>query len=271
MGKLSENHRQAYDELQKHSTKNTSRIELIRLISEKFSISESTVKKWVYGTAKPWGRNGEIVKNKHLAYVIGALLGDGCLYKPKQHLNYVILCGSKEFSKKFATQLNKCNDVRAKAYPNRRQNIWFVKVNNYQLFTFFEHARKDVSNLLKLLETKNNGISFIEGFFDAEGCVKIVGKKRRKTPKICLDICNTDKRYLDLTKKLFEEHLKITTHYSNQDAYKTANGYPRKKAYHLRIYKKSAVRDFFKNIHTTKLKDGKEKYLEAWLNNGLGS
>lgn len=245
--------------------------QIIDNLSKKYDISLSTLYEWHRGKTVPWGRKGRIWSQPELAYVIGALLGDGCAYRWKKGYNYVILSGSKKFSQKFAKKLNQCSNIQVKAYPNRTRNHWFVQVNNFELFEMFVKSRENLLSFQYLVSEPKGAIAFIEGFFDAEGCVKIIGKKRRKTPKICLDICNTEKRYLDLIQELFQKHLQITTHYSNQDAYISTDGHPRKKSYHLRIYKKSAVRDFFKNIHTTKLKDGKEKYLEAWLNNGLGS
>ena len=101
---------------------------------------------------------------------------------------------------------------------------------------------------------------FIEGFFDAEGCVKIINDKMRKTPKICLDITNTNLGYLELLKYLMKDGLNIDSNYSVQES-KTLN---RKTAYHLRIYRKEHVKRFFENISTTKLKD-KRTYLQNWL------
>ena len=110
---------------------------------------------------------------------------------------------------------------------------------------------------------------FVEGFFDAEGCVKIIREKVRKTPKICLDITNTDFQLLEIVKKVLKENLDIDSNYSSQEAFLHKDGFPRKKVYHLRIYRKEYIRKFFENISTTKLKDEKVPYVEKWLNNGL--
>ena len=106
---------------------------------------------------------------------------------------------------------------------------------------------------------------FVEAFFDAEGCVKIIKEKIRKTPKICLDTTNTNLKLLDLIRRLLKEHLGIEARYSIQKA----DGIKNKQiAYHLRIYKKEFVKKFFENISTTKLKEEKVLYVKNWLNNG---
>ena len=50
--------------------------------------------------------------------------------------------------------------------------------------------------------------------------------------------------------------------------YVLGDGSLRKKAYHLRIYKKEFIRRFFENINTTKLKEEKISYVDNWLSNG---
>jgi len=122
--------------------------------------------------------------------------------------------------------------------------------------------------LEQLIKDKKSALLFVEGFFDAEGCVKIIKEKVRKTPKICLDITNTDFRILEVVKKLLQEHLGIEARYSIQKPEIGKDGSLRKVAYHLRIYKKEFVKIFFENISTTKLKEEKVIYVKNWLNNG---
>lgn len=112
---------------------------------------------------------------------------------------------------------------------------------------------------------KISQLLFLEGFFDAEGCVKIIKEPVRKTPKICPDITNTELEYLEITGKILLQQLGIEARYSSQEAYLSKDGHPRKKSYHLRIYKKEYARKFFENIHTTKLKPEKLQYVENWL------
>ena len=132
----------------------------------------------------------------------------------------------------------------------------------------FKQIRNDLNYFDSFIKESNyhsNSLAVIEGFFDAEGCVKIIKEPTRITPKICLDICNTNFEQLELIRVLLEKHLNILARYSNQESFVAKDGFVRKKTYHLRIYKKSYVRIFFDNISTTKLKKEKKIYLKTWL------
>lgn len=191
--------------------------------------------------------------------MLGALLGDGCLYRYKITQHRVILIGDKNFTTKYSDQLFLCTNKKDKAYINRSKNIWFVNSNNFKLFSLFQKTRHNINYLEKLIKEngKEASILFVEGFFDAEGCVKIIKEKIRKTPKICLDITNTNYDYLEIIKNILKDIFKIEARYSTQKAYIGKDGFQRKTCYHLRIYKKEYVKIFIENIHTTKLKDKK--------------
>ena len=138
--------------------------------------------------------------------------------------------------------------------------------NNYELFQLFQKSRQDLSIIESIIQKQGRVASllFLEGFFDAEGCVKIIKERVRKTPKICLDIANTDYEILALCRRLFRNTLGIEARFSIQEP-KSLN---RKVCYYLRIYKKQYIRKFFEEIHTTKLSKIKMIHLEKWLNNG---
>ena len=206
----------------------------------------------------------DITFNPDLFYVLGALIGDGCIYNWKTVYHYVILVGDKNFTSKYASKATNCTEIKTKNYIDRSKNIWFVKSNSLPLYLLFKKVREDITYLGQLIDqnSKEFSLEFIEGFFDAEGCVKIIKEKVRKTPKICLDITNTNFEVLDLIRRLLIEELGIEARYSIQKA----NGIKNKKvAYHLRIYKKEYVQRFFENISTTKLIDEKVSYVENWL------
>jgi len=196
--------------------------------------------------------------------VLGALLGDGCLYRWKITNNYTILAGDNKFTTKYAARLSLCISRKAKPYINRSNNIWFVRANNYALYSLFERARNDIHYLQNMVQEAGDvsSLLFVEGFFDAEGCVKIIKEKVRITPKICLDITNTNYEFLEIVRKILEEKLNIVARYSIQKASPPKN---RRVAYHLRIYKKEYVKRFFENISTTKLGEEKTVLLNNWL------
>lgn len=241
--------------------------EIIQKLQEEFRVPAGTLYPWHYGKIVPFGRKGELEFNPDLFYVLGALLGDGCIYNWKVTNHFVYLSGDEKFAKKYAKRLSNCIGKKAKAYPNRRQNVWFVKSNNYKLFYLFKKTREEIPCLERLLfeQDKTSALLFIEGFFDAEGCVKIINERVRKTPKICLDFTNTNFGFLDVVRKLLQKHLGIEGRYSVQEPQKHWKSNNKKTAYHLRIYKRSFVMTFLEKIHTTKLKPKKKKYVVNWF------
>ncbi len=209
-------------------------------------------------------------KEESLCYILGALLGDGCVYKWKNQYQ-VWLIGNSKFTKKYANHLSNYLGKKIKNYKRSKRNFWFVCVNNVELYYLVVKSRENLTMFgkIKLNNFKNNRAYFIEGFFDAEGCVKIIKEKVRKTPKICLDICNTNFELIDFIKCVAESELEIKVNYSNQESFIGKDGCVRKKCFHLRVYKKEYIRTFFKRISTIKLTKEKKMYLEKWLSKSI--
>ncbi len=257
-----------FDLLVQMKNDNLGKTYIIKKLNADFFINEGTLYQW-YSGKLPYGRKGKIVVNPELFYVLGALLGDGCLYNWRITSYYTILIGDERFTSKYACMISQCTNNNAKAYIDRSKNVWFVRCNNFELYQLFKKVREDIEYLRIIMSNnKKFALAFMEGFFDAEGCVKIIKEEVRITPKICLDVTNTDKRYLEIIKDILWSQLKIEARYSIQKPYLGADGFQRKIAYHLRIYKKEYIRKFLENITTTKLKKEKIKYVENWLNNG---
>ena len=238
------------------------RKEIIDAIKKEFRIPYGTLYDWYVGKHVTWGRTGKITLKAEAFYVLGALIGDGCLYKWKPTNNHVILVGDKKFATKYSKYLSACTGQKVKPYIDRNKNIWFVRINNFELYELFKKTRLDTNYLESLITKYGNqaALLFIEGFFDAEGCVKVIREPSRITPKVCLDITNTNKKILDLTQSLLQKNLNIEARFSLQKP--RGN---RKICYHLRIYKKQNIRIFFKFISTTKLKRKKIKLVRKWL------
>ena len=90
--------------------------------------------------------------------------------------------------------------------------------------------------------------------------MKVIREKARRTPKICLDFCNTDLGLLNQVKEAILSELGIESSVTSQDGKP-----PRKTAYHLRIYRKDDIAKFLVAIPTTKLTEEKRPLVEAWL------
>lgn len=254
----------AFDLLQELKRNNVSRREIIDKIHSKFGIPSGTLYCWYSDICSPWGRKGELAYKPELFYVLGALLGDGCVYNWRATNNYIILIGDRTFTGKYASMVTRCTGIKTKTYIDRSKNIWLVRSNNFELYSLFKKIRQDLIYLEQLISqgNKRSALLFIEGFFDAEGCVKIIKEEVRRTPKICLDITNTNLETLELVRKLLQEKLNIEARYSLQKPDFIKN---KKLAYHLRVYKKEYIKRFFENISTTKLKAEKVSYVRNWL------
>lgn len=255
-----------YDELMDWIAKGTDSAILYYEFVKKRNLRKSSYYAWKNGSSKPYGRQGEVLVNSSLYYLIGALLGDGCLYHHKETHNTFFLVGDELFCEKARWHFLSCTHRPIQVYPMRSKNVYVVRTNNYELALLFDLFRSDNDALINFLKdgVLNDRILFLEGFFDAEGCVQIINDKARKIPKICLDICNTRKEWLYCCQMVCDE-IGIRTTYSNQEAYLSKDGYPRKKIYHLRVYDKASVSLFFVLCKTIKLKKEKEKLLEQWL------
>jgi|SRR3989344_3423944 len=253
----------AFDLMSDMKTKNYSRQEVVDYLHDRFNIPKGALYSWYKGKYLPYGRKGRVIYKPEIFYVIGALLGDGCLYNWRATNNYVILVGDRAFTSKYAHRLTLCVGKKAREYIDRGKNIYFVRTNNFELFSLFKKCRYNIEYLDNLLRQYGDKASllFLEGFFDAEGCVKVIKESSRHTPKICLDITNTNIEYLKLCKDILENCLAVEARFTMQKSM-LAN---RKPAYHLRIYKKQAVKKFFERIKTTKLKKEKIISLKNWL------
>ena len=262
---------EAFKRFQQLSARGKSRRELVLAISRQFGLSQETVYGWVRGTSPFGTRCGTIWYSKGLFYVIGALLGDGCVYHWRNTFQ-IWLVGEPEFCDKYARMASLvCKHSRRsfrkpihyKARPWSGKNAWFVHFQNAELFFLIKQMRERLDLLTELLrrgDRRANGLQLIEGFFDAEGCIKIIKEPVRKTPKINIDFCNTNLALLQLIGYELKVTMGIEPHFSSQ----VGRG-NRKTSHHLRIYKKESIRKFLTYISTIKLKPDKRPYVENWL------
>lgn len=242
-----------------------SRKDVVDRISSAFGVTKSTVYQWYKGTTPFGSRAGRITVVPELLYVLGALLGDGCIYKWRNHFQ-VWLVGEEAFTAKFALMLSRCVGREVKNHKYGSKNAWFVRIDNAELFYLLQSVRRDhslIQELVERVDPQRGWVRFVEGFFDAEGCVKIIGGRERRTPKACLDFCNTDLDLLCLVQGALRK-MGFKASITSQKA-----DPPRRTSYHLRIYSKAGIAGFLTLIATTKLTEKKKPLVEAWLTKGV--
>lgn len=255
---------EAYERFQELLAGGKSTNQIVRTISRRFGVSRSAVYAWMSGVSPLGKKAGRVTHAKELFYVIGSLLGDGSTYFWKNRY-YISLYGEREFATKFAERVSVCTSKRkAKAYSYRGRNVWFVTFQNAELYFLMRRIREDidiVTDMLSRGDCSVNGLQLIEGFFDAEGCVKVIKEEVRRTPKICLDFSNTDVNLIELFRRVLKDTLSIEGRLSSQKDRRRN----RQVMHHLRIYSKDAVRKFLLHVNTIKLKSEKVQYVEKWL------
>ena len=142
----------AFDLVNKLKGSNMAKKEVIDKINAEFNIPKETLNQWYSGAIVPFGRKGELMYKPQLFYVLGALLGDGCIYNWRITNNYIILVGDKNFTIKYAGMLEQCINRKVIPYIDRSKNIWFVRSNNFKLFSLFKKSREDLDNLGLLIK-----------------------------------------------------------------------------------------------------------------------
>jgi intein-encoded DNA endonuclease-like protein len=160
--------------------------EIINIIEQEYGIrlAKSTLGYWIRGQRDPY--NGRYIPSldllepsEELAYVIGVILGDGCVWKKGDNKYAIGLqANDKEFVKKFATCLAKVlgrkpikvGRVRLKLNGEIYTRYYALAVSK----TLYELLRKpiDLQRINKYIEHCPRCIAaFLRGLFDSEGVV----------------------------------------------------------------------------------------------------
>ena len=159
--------------------------------------------------------------------------------------------------------MSQCLGGEVRNYKYGSKNARFVRIDNAELFFLFQSIRENhnlMREIVEEIDPVRGWMHFVEGIIDAEGCFKIIRGRERRTPKACLDTCNTDLSLLNLVREALKEHMGIDSGMSTQKEIP-----PRKTFYHLRIYSKEGVARFLSVTEATKLTNEKKPMVDAWL------
>jgi len=108
--------------------------------------------------------------NDDFGYVVGTILGDGCLAKDRIQMGVIDFDFAKEFQKKLENCFNKKANINIKIIKNtKRKNQFIVTLCSVEIVNYMK-------KLLKSLEwinfkSKSFKRGFLRGMFDSEGSI----------------------------------------------------------------------------------------------------
>ncbi|MEM1954750.1 MAG: LAGLIDADG family homing endonuclease [Nitrososphaerota archaeon] len=167
--------------------------QIIKEIKRRYNVTihKSHCSYWCRGIYSPY--NGiriptiEFLKpSEDLAYVAGAIAGDGYVYKksklaPRYNDEFVVGLDvkDKEFAQFFAIALAKVLKRKPPIpWQNKKYGRWVVMIRCKALYELFNKPI-DIEKMRPFVEHCEKCIcAFLRGFFDSEGCVRKVGEIR---------------------------------------------------------------------------------------------
>lgn len=175
--------------------------------------------------------------NIHVAYILGALLGDGCLINKTHTIEINVT--SKEFAEEFKKHLESLVGEKYKLKPQiviKKSNgkkwisiFYRVRCNKLIWFLYFKKLIENPSIILNGSDDEKR--YFLRGFMDAEGTAY----------SDAIAVGNTNKELIDIVNKLFNQ-LGFKTSIITS---KTSKGKP---YYYIRINKISLIQKYAKEI-----------------------
>jgi len=169
-----------------------------RRISRILNISRTTAYQWIKGKnpqgafSNPPRYHPNLELSETLFYIIGVVLGDGCLYRPRWLIQLVTK--ERKFAESFRDAL-KSIDLRVYFYRKRYFRVYTLSKS---LFQFLDGLTlKDMEELLT--SRREWAISFLRGFYESEGYFERIGRNGR------IRIFNTNIDLLVAVKRVMEK------------------------------------------------------------------
>ena len=139
--------------------------------------------------------------SKELAYIIGVHLGDGCVNIRFDKFQYQWrVKGEREFVDNIARVLQL---IGLNSWINRENDCFRISTASRIFVQWL--TKLSLQNIETLLVSDNLKLSFIEGFYDAEGYLGIVHRQNRTFPHIWVKIGNTNLPLLEMCQRLLTD------------------------------------------------------------------
>jgi len=182
----------------------------IREIASTLGISKGTIEGWIYKNRNPENLFNipSLKPSKELAYVLGVLVGDGCVTRGGKGTYVVKLrTASRIFANKFKEHLEKIGlspsinvERRSKINP-KWKDIYVVRAVSKIFYDFYKSL--DLNKIRQLI--RGFEIEFLQGFYESEGSLDF----RKRYKHLRIRIVNTNYELLKLVRNIIETHLNI--------------------------------------------------------------
>ena len=173
----------------------------------KLRVPPSTVHSWLKRRHTPYGSCNilEARPSNKLAYLVGATLGDGSIYRAKLHYNDEIKLAvvDRDFAESFAECLfcvfpfHQRFKISATSYDGCGRYI--VRVGSSLLADFLSQPLNQLDRFIR-----PHAAAFLRGLFDAEGSVLVSPNGGRRL-SVRLELTNSDTEMLDYAQELLAE------------------------------------------------------------------
>lgn len=169
--------------------------------------SSETIRCWAQGKTSPLSGKRLFTPraSDELSFFLGAWLGDGWADDNDGGKRLLLKVRSKDFAEEFARSASKLLN-KARPYKVRvlnKNGIWYiVKVTSCQLYEFVERPFSELVTYIKPIP-----LSFLKGFFTAEGSTGVSLFKTSKGLKLGVMLClsNTSGDYITFARHLLED------------------------------------------------------------------
>jgi len=173
-------------------------------ISRALGIPIQTIYDWKHGRMTPlakWTAKPCI----ELAYVIGAIHGDGSVSKNETRGQYIIILATidKEFAETFSRAMSRLLDVSYhKSYWSKRDKAWCAAYDSKAFYLWYKEAeREGLEGFKEYIEYNKETVRYyLRGLFDSEG-----NNYRNKL----IRLYNTNKGLLEYVQYLLEKYFNV--------------------------------------------------------------
>jgi intein-encoded DNA endonuclease-like protein len=216
-----------------------------RWIKKGWKWPENTKNKMLENLRKKILLNPNLSMNGNLAYLVGLLKGDGCIYRNNRGYKICFDNTNTTLVRNFFCSIEQLglNPFIQEISPSNgigKKKQYRVLANSKIFYEWYQELT--IEKLENLLDNDDKISNFIRGFYEAEGCIY-----KQKDGTIVIQIYNTDLALMLLIKYLLQ---KLGLNFCLNGPYKNngLGGYRSKPIYRLKTGSKKNIFNFLKLV-----------------------